>query len=54
MAGRLAEHAPENVEDGYEAGALAASVAGEATPNPYDTDAYPEGSTLYEGEHRAG
>ena len=52
MAGRLSEHAPEHVEDGYEAGALAAEVAGEATPNPYDDP--DEGSTRYEGEHRAG
>lgn len=49
MAGRLAEHAPEHVEDGYEAGAQAAEQAGEAVPNPYD-----DGSTVYEGEHRAG
>lgn len=51
MAGRLEEQAPGHVEDGYEAGALAAEAAGEATPNPYDP--HDEGSTVYEGVHRA-
>ena len=58
MAGRLEEQAPQDEEEGLAAGAQAHELAGLPTANPNDLGYAPapsahEGSTVYEGVHRA-
>lgn len=60
MAGRLEEQVPVvDGEDGLSAGAQAHELAGLSMANPNDLDyasapsAHDEGSTIYEGTHRA-